>query len=121
MTARLLAFARRRFEKAIDDAFGLAPCEVEAERDAWRARALQSERAHDRDCADFTRQLAEALARLESAKQELDRRARVIHSLATEADRRVNAAAKLVVELDPGRHGREFRERLANEIRRLNL
>jgi hypothetical protein len=131
MTARLLNSVRRRFEKAIDDAFGLASgmsrenarlvLTLAADRDAWRARAEQANRDHDRDCAQFTRQLADAVAGLESAKQELDRRATVIHKLANEVDRRVDVAARLVVELDPGRHGREFRERLANEIRKLKV
>jgi hypothetical protein len=32
---------------------------------------------------------------------------------------RLEDAARLVVEFEPGMHGREFRERLANEIRKL--
>jgi hypothetical protein len=44
-----------------------------------------------------------------------------IENLKAAIVQRLEAAAKLVVELDPGRHGREFRERLANEIRKLKV
>lgn len=42
-----------------------------------------------------------------------------VTALKAKFDTTIEAAAKLVVELDPGCHGRDFRKRLANRIRAL--